>query len=418
MTFVAFLGITSYNQAKNKTSTWNGEPGGKCMQEVKLYWKDVESLKRIAPALVNAYEDGACLLITDREKIIFKQPSEKFDVPGAKVNTPNTSNGPAEKAMRSRQLVSFRVDRSDEYGLRLTDTAGPLWSEDESEVLGAWILVVPKIHEMFKSFDFFAPILTEMLPEGGVLFAGNRNKILKKQASRKFDLPTFHEGETHAPGGPAAQAISTGNIVKRDLPREKYGVAGETTCYPVLEQDTNEVVGVFSLVLPRDLPLQLQQLANNMRQGLAEVSAAIVEIAASASEVNQNQALLNQEIEKVEKLTHEINRVLAFIKEIADETKMLGLNAAIEAARAGEAGKGFGVVAEEIRKLSDQSKETVVEIRTLINQIHASIANTTSAANVTLTNTAQQAAATEQVSASTQQMTSMAETLDELAAQL
>ena len=54
---------------------------------------------------------------------------------------------------------------------------------------------------------------------------------------------------------------------------------------------------------------------------------------------------------------------MGFIKQIADETKMLGLNAAIEAARAGTQAGDSGVVAEEIRKLSDDSRQTVVKIR-------------------------------------------------------
>lgn len=54
---------------------------------------------------------------------------------------------------------------------------------------------------------------------------------------------------------------------------------------------------------------------------------------------------------------------------MADETQMSGLNAAIEAARAGDAGRDFGVVAEEIRKLSDQSKQTAEQIRQLTKTI-------------------------------------------------
>lgn len=77
-------------------------------------------------------------------------------------------------------------------------------------------------------------------------------------------------------------------------------------------------------------------------------------MAASASQIHANEQELNIEIKDVISLSEEINEISSFIKEIADETKMLGLNAAIEAARAGDAGRCFGVVAYEIRKLSEQ----------------------------------------------------------------
>ena len=70
----------------------------------------------------------------------------------------------------------------------------------------------------------------------------------------------------------------------------------------------------------------------------------------------------------------EVNKVAAFIREISEQTNLLGLNAAIEAARAGEAGAGFSVVASEVRKLSTGTKEATVNIeRSLKKDVQHSI---------------------------------------------
>ena len=108
--------------------------------------------------------------------------------------------------------------------------------------------------------------------------------------------------------------------------------------------------------------LKLKSISQILSDNFSQISATMEELAASSVNVTNNQHILNEEINIVKKISVEINTILNSIKSIADQTKMLGLNAAIEAARAGEAGRGFGVVATEIRTLSQNSKETAFKI--------------------------------------------------------
>jgi methyl-accepting chemotaxis protein len=75
------------------------------------------------------------------------------------------------------------------------------------------------------------------------------------------------------------------------------------------------------------------------------------------------------------KVVDDIEKMAEIISQIAGQTNLLALNAAIEAARAGEQGKGFSVVAEEVRKLAEQSSQTVSRIESVVGQVRTAFSN-------------------------------------------
>ncbi|WP_314586897.1 methyl-accepting chemotaxis protein [Paenibacillus terrigena] len=180
----------------------------------------------------------------------------------------------------------------------------------------------------------------------------------------------------------------------------------------VIVTNQGQFIGVLTVgVLLHIARMQQQQsiqdqlgIAHRMEERIEQIHASVEEVASAAdqgmmqseemvhltlqgkSELDKVSLLFNnfalqaerqeRQIDELQQKTSSVSEISHFIREIAEKSNLLAVNAAIEAARAGEHGKGFSVVAVEVRKLADETKRSALAITEMIEQIALAVTST------------------------------------------
>ncbi|CBG39860.1 methyl-accepting chemotaxis protein [Helicobacter mustelae] len=130
-----------------------------------------------------------------------------------------------------------------------------------------------------------------------------------------------------------------------------------------------------------DLALELAQKNDQLTRDGKEV---IEKTAQNVRSIAQTMQTSSDLVASLNSQSDEIKSIIQTIKDIADQTNLLALNAAIEAARAGEHGRGFAVVADEVRKLAERTGKSITEITTTINSIRDVTSQVVESINVSI----------------------------------
>jgi methyl-accepting chemotaxis protein len=138
-------------------------------------------------------------------------------------------------------------------------------------------------------------------------------------------------------------------------------------------------------------------VVGEISRSVEQTAAAIENIYSGSEELNAANRAVAEAVAATETKVRDTNQMLDFILDVADQTGLLGLNAAIIAAQAGIHGRGFSVVADEIRKLAKNSSSSVDKITEILEQIQSGVAEVKSISDKTAGISEKQFRATQQI---------------------
>jgi hypothetical protein len=381
----------------------------------------VEDYLRVVNELIESAEVSAVTFVTDDHNFTSVTHWGEFSYPGFVTGAAIGSIRPIAEALHGGRSISCKLDHIDyvtDYNLKVY----PLYSdEEENMVIGTWGSVVAARWPDIEAFENWTRLVGNEFAQGAMFYLCDREKFLCRYESDNYVMvgkSVSQVGDKLSPNGIALKAMEKKQRLSGDLPTEIYNTPVRVTANPIIDRKTGLVKGAVGLALNREMATDLQNVIRDIVQSMDEINGAIGLVAKTANQSAERSRELNDRIQGLMGITKTIDSILLKVKNISDQTKMLGLNAAIEAARAGETGRGFAVVAGEVRKLSEESMNTVNEIKKFVGQISETLQGLGQQAMAGMEGSEEQASAIEEITAGLQEIEATIRTVEKVAQKL
>ncbi|MHC1684608.1 MAG: methyl-accepting chemotaxis protein [Clostridiaceae bacterium] len=261
----------------------------------------------------------------------------------------------------------------------------------------------------FEYFMKVLPILGELIQEEISSCITDRNKCLEAFDSK--NMPTLLKpGELIPKDIPLYKSMETNKVIAQVVPEEVFGVAFIGIAYPVTDSD-GKVIGSIGIAKSLEKQTKIENISEELFSSLSQTNVAIDGITSGSQKLTDVIINIVSAVNNAKDKISETDQIINSIQGIASQSNLLSLNAAIEAARVGELGKGFSVVAQEIKKLSQNSTESVKKVIITLTEIKdsiESIINQINEANIVAETNAE---ATEEINATISEITKNSEKL-------
>lgn len=222
-------------------------------------------------------------------------------------------------------------------------------------------------HPILQNLVHLAPTMVDLFIEDVTIGISNTKHMLISIPGKTFTLG-ISPGYLLQKGDGMYEAVKMNKPINSFIPESVFGVPLVANTIPVRDEFGTLIgsIGVASSVKNYE---KINEISKSLFDLVRVFSESLKDLTDSYQLLADNIDAVSAQSNNIIESNKDIDKIVRLVKEVSEQTNILGLNASIEAARAGEAGKGFGIVASEIRNLAGSSKAHSESIKTTIDKI-------------------------------------------------